>query len=85
MFVFYVRVCPPCRCALRRLFLDHTSLGRASEGFIANGVLSNRGLALVRLTGFRLGAAFARLGMPPQVGLLAWCGGYDTSKLVLVG
>ncbi|CAM9502492.1 unnamed protein product [Ectocarpus sp. 13 AM-2016] len=55
------------RCSLRCLYLDHTSLGRASEGFIANGVLSNRSLALVTLTGFRLGSSFARLGMPPQV------------------
>lgn len=62
---FYER--PSYRCALRRLCLDHTSLAKASEGFVANGVLSNRCLALVTLTGFRLGAAFARFGMPPQV------------------
>lgn len=55
------------RCALRRLSIDHTSLGRASESFIATGILSNRCLTLTTLTGFRLGAAFARLGMPPQV------------------
>lgn len=55
------------RCALRRLYLEHTSLGKASEDFISNGVLSNRCLALVTLRGFRLGVSFARLGMPPQV------------------
>ena len=54
------------RCALRRLYLEHTSLGKASEDFISNGVLTNRCLALVTLRGFRLGVSFARLGMPPQ-------------------
>lgn len=55
------------RCTLRRLYLEHTSLGKASEDFISNGVLSNRCLALVTLRGFRLGVSFARLGMPQQV------------------
>ncbi|CAN0126981.1 unnamed protein product, partial [Discosporangium mesarthrocarpum] len=57
------------RCPLLELSLDHASLGRAGEGHISTGLLSNRSLTLRTLTGFHLGYAFRALGMPKQVSI----------------
>jgi len=52
---------------LKKLNVDNCSVGYAAQRHIAAGIVSNSGLALKAITGFRLGSIAVTLGLPPAL------------------
>jgi len=52
---------------LKGFHVDNCSVGYAAQRHIAAGIVSNSGLALRAITGFRLGSIAVTLGLPPAL------------------
>jgi len=50
--------------SLKRLYLDHCDIEREGQRHIVAGVVSNSGISLRKLTGFRIGPMIVTIGLP---------------------